>query len=381
MTSRERVAAALARQPADRVPVFMWFHPDTARNLSAMLDIPVRALSEAMGNDVRQTWVNNNFAMEGIVHDCDGETHTDWWGITWFRQFSFNQISHYPLAGASREQVRAYRFPDDRIEDLVNLMNPIAEDPGDCFIGCDVSPCVFEMYWRLRGMEDAMADIAGDAALADEMFRRCADFSVRLGEEACKRFALDWYWTGDDVAGQRSMMMSPASWRALVRPHLQRVVDVGKAHGLPVAYHCCGALRPIIPDLIEMGVNVLNPVQANCPGMDALELKREFGARLTFMGGVDTQELLPRASAAEVRRTTEALIEGMTTDGGGYILAASHTISPETPVENIFAMYEAAGIGRQEIYDKAAAIRARLPQNAEDGQPATSSIRSMTKSE
>ena len=94
MTSKQRVAAALAKQPVDRVPVFMWFHPDTARKLAAMLEIPAHALSEAMGNDVRQTWVNNNFAMEGIVHDLDGETHTDWWGITWFRQFSFNQISH-----------------------------------------------------------------------------------------------------------------------------------------------------------------------------------------------------------------------------------------------------------------------------------------------
>lgn len=366
MTSRQRVAAALARQRVDRVPVFMWFHPDTARKLAAMLEIPVHALAEAMGNDVRQTWVNNNYAMEGIVHDVDGETHTDWWGITWFRQFSFNQISHYPLAGASREQVLAYRFPDERVEDLLNLMKPVVEDPGHCFVGCDVSPCVFEMYWRLRGMEDAMADIAGDAGLADEMFGRCADFAVRLGEQACRRFALDWYWTGDDVAGQRCLMMSPASWRALVRPHLQRVIDVGKRHSLPVAYHCCGALRPIIPDLIEMGVDVLNPVQANCPGMDAFELKREYGARLTFMGGVDTQELLPRASAAEVRRTTEALIECMTADGGGYILAASHTISPETPDENIFAMYEAAGISRESIFDSAAAIRTRLSRKAQN---------------
>jgi uroporphyrinogen decarboxylase len=93
--------------------------------------------------------------------------------------------------------------------------------------------------------------------------------------------------------------------------------------------------------------------------MDALELKREYGRDLAFMGGVDTQELLPKASAAEVRRTTEALIGGMTADGGGYILAASHTVSPETPDENIFAMYEAAGIGRAEIFDRAAAIRRR----------------------
>ncbi len=90
----------------------------------------------------------------------------------------------------------------------------------------------------------------------------------------------------------------------------------GKTRGLWVAHHCCGALRPIIPDLVEIGLDVLNPVQAGCPGMDSLELKREFGDRLAFMGGVDTQGLLPFAGADEVRRSTERLIDGMTAGGG-----------------------------------------------------------------
>ena len=155
------------------------------------------------------------------------------------------------------------------------------------------------------------------------------------------------------------MMFSPRTWRELVKPQLARVFAVGKSRGLPVAYHCCGALRPIIGDLIEIGMDILNPVQANCPGMDALELKREFGTDIAFMGGVDTQQLLPNASAAEVRRATSRLLDGMTADGGGYILAASHTISPETPDENIFAMYEVAGITQDEIHDRASGIRKR----------------------
>ena len=96
--------------------------------------------------------------------------------------------------------------------------------------------------------------------------------------------------------------------------------------------------------------------------MDALELKREFGSHIAFMGGVDTQYLLPNGTPADVRLATRKLLDGMTADGGGYILAASHTISPETPDENIFAMYEVAGITRQEIFDRAATIRANLPE-------------------
>ena len=194
------------------------------------------------------------------------------------------------------------------------------------------------------------------------MLGRCADFAVTLSEAACDRFAVDWLWTGDDIAGQQAMMMDPAMWRDLIKPHLQRVVDVGTARGLPVAYHSCGALRPIIPDLIEMGIGVLNPIQCNCPGMDPFELKREFGAQLTFMGGVDTQDLLPNGTAAEVQRATALLIDAMTADGGGYILAASHTVPPETPQDNIFAMYAAAGITRESIFDRAAAIRASLSE-------------------
>jgi uroporphyrinogen decarboxylase len=360
MNHKQRVLAALNKQPSDRVPIFMWFHPETAHKLSRLLEIPLSALGEAMGNDILQAWVNNNYAMEGIEHEYDGETHLDWWGITWEKRHGFNQILKYPLAGATREQVLAYKFPRERKEDLLALMEPVVRDRRDFFVGCDVSPCVFEMYWRLRGMADGMMDMGSDAELAFKMLGRCADFAIELGTAACERFALDWYWTGDDVAGQRSMMMSPKLWRAEIKPHLKRVIDVGIAHGLPIAFHCCGAVRPVIADLIEIGVNILNPIQSNCPGMDSAELKREFGKHLTFMGGVDTQEMLPHATAAEVRRATEELIGIMTSDGGGYILAASHTISPETPDDNIFAMYEAAGIGKAEIYDKAAAIRARL---------------------
>ncbi len=360
MTSKQRVRSALAKDPVDRVPVFMWFHRQTAAKLAAMLEIPIRAVGEAMGNDICQAWVNNNHAMEGIVHERDGESHVDAWGIVWRKQFGFNQIVHFPLAGLDRDRVLAYEFPGQAIrESLLGNMDAVMRGANRFYTGCDVSPCVFEMYWRMRGMEDAMLDIAADAELANEMFRRCADFSIDLGEAACQRFALDWYWTGDDVSGQTCMMMSPAKWRELVKPHLARVFDVGIAHKLPVAYHCCGALRPIIGDLIEIGMDVLNPVQSNCPGMDPLELKREFGSRIAFMGGVDTQELLPHGTAAQVRRATERLIAGMTADGGGYILAASHTISPETPDDNIFAMYEVAGVSREEIFDRAAALRAR----------------------
>ena len=332
MTPKARVHAALDRQPVDRVPIFMWFHPQTRLQLAQVLEISPDQVAPVMGDDVRMTWVNNNHAMEGIVHQNEGEGHVDLWGIRWTKVGAFNQIAEFPLAKASAQEVRDYSFPTAHTEELLALMAPVVAASEEYFIGCDVSPCVFEMYWRLRGLEQAMFDLAADPGLADEMLGRCADFAVLLSQAACERFPLDWLWAGDDVAGQQALLMSPPMWRRLVKPHLQRVFDVGKAHGLWVAYHCCGALRPIIGDLVEMGLDVLNPIQCNCPDMDPLELKREFGSQLAFMGGVDTQHLLPCGSEAEVRSAIRRLLDGMTTDGGGYILAASHTVPPETPL-------------------------------------------------
>ncbi len=359
MTHKQRVHAALARKPVDRVPVFMWFHPLTAEKLAAALEIPVSKVGEAMGDDVIQAWVGNNFAMEGVVHEKEGGSHVDQWGIEWVREGLFNQICRSPLENVGDSEIADYEFPSEHIPQLVRSMDRIACVYGEYFIGSDVSPCVFEMLNRLRGMENCLIDLAAKSEPFLALLKKAGDFSCALSEMACSSYKLDWLWTGDDVGGQQSMMMSPECWRELVKPQLARVVMVGKKHGLWVAYHSCGSIRPIIPDLIEIGIDVLNPVQGNCPGMDPFELKEEFGKNLAFMGGVDTQELLPKGTSAEVRRKTEELLSAMTCDGGGYIMAASHTVPPETPLENIFAMYEAAGISRENIFDSAAEIRRR----------------------
>ncbi len=363
MTSNQRVHAALERKPVDRVPIYMWFHPETTERLSKLLEIPPAFVGQAMGNDIRQTWVNNNYAMEGVVHQHEGEGHTDFWGIRWQKVGAFNQIATFPLEQSTREEILAYRFPVEHQEELLGQMSPLLREAEDWFIGCDVSPCVFEMCFRLRGMGTMLRDMTLDPDLACEMFRQSADFSVQLAEQACKKYPLDWLWTGDDVAGQDALMMSPAMWREQIKPELQRVFDVSKSAGLWHAHHCCGALRPIIPDLIEMGVDVLNPIQCNCPGMDPLELKKEFGHDLAFMGGVDTVDLLPQGTVEEVRKSTARLLQGMTADGGGYILAASHTIPPETPDENIFALFSEAGLIKEEIFDRAAGLRGSAPDD------------------
>jgi uroporphyrinogen decarboxylase len=308
------------------------------------------------------TWVNNDHFMLGVTHDRDGEGHADFWGIRWVRQGLGNRVAENPLAAASPDQVRKYCFPLQHVEELLSRLSPFVASAYEHFVGCDVSPCVCEMYRRLRGPEQALADLNAEPALVDEMFDRCAAFAALLAELACRRFPLDWLWTGDAAPTQTVHAMSPDAWRRLVKPHLQLVFDVGKRHRLWVGYRGCGDLRPVIPDLVEMGLDVLSLAHGACPTADPLELKREFGAKLAFLGGLDAH-FLCRGSVDEVRRATRQLVDGMTGHGGGYVLAATDFVLPETPADNLFAMYTEAGVSREEIYDRAAEVRAKYRQN------------------
>lgn len=357
MNSKERTHRALQKKPVDRVPIFMWYHPESVKKIAQLLEISPEFFDQVMFNDIKQAWVGNNFAMEGIIHQKDGEGHTDQWGIEWAKEGPFNQIIKYPLENATEEEILNYDFPFAHIEQLQKSMDKIIPFANDYFIGCDISPCLLELLFRIRGMENTFYDLLAAPDLANELLSKATAFAVETAERSCEKYPLDWLWSGDDVGGQQSMMLSPELWRDMFKPKLKKIFDVGKNRGLWIAYHSCGSIRPIIPDLIEIGLDVLNPIQSNCTGMNPYELKREFGDKLSFMGGVDTQNLLPYGTTDEVYRETLKLVDYMTNDGGGYILAASHVIPPETPVDNIFAMYQAAGVSREEIFDMAADVR------------------------
>jgi len=355
LTSKERVTASLKREPVDRIPIFMWFHPDTTILLSEYLNISENNIDDVMFNDIRQVWIGNNFAMEGVFLE-EGESCLDYWGIEWVKKGAFNQITKFPLMDVDEEKINEYEFPYDKVDKLSDNLLSLKNKLSDYFIGCDISPSLFEMYNRLRGMENSLMDVVLYPAMFAAIMEKCADYNLALAKCAVNRISLDWLWTGDDVAGQNGMMMGPQSWRKSIKPQLERIFHFGKSRNLWVAYHSCGSIPDIIPDLIDIGLDVLNPVQGNCPGMNPAALKREFGESLAFMGGVDTQELLPKGTVQEIQREVSNLIEVMST-GGGYILAASHTIPPETPLDNIFAMYSAAGVSHEMILDKASDVR------------------------
>jgi uroporphyrinogen decarboxylase len=145
----------------------------------------------------------------------------------------------------------------------------------------------------------------------------------------------------DDVATKDSLLISPAMWRKFIRPHHAKLVELSHSYGKPVMYHCDGSVHPLIPELIDMGIDVLNPIQPDAAKMEAPQLKAEFGDKLTFHGGVGIINTLPRGTPEDVRTDVKELVDVLG-NGGGFILCGSHHIQPDTPIENVLAMYEPA---------------------------------------
>lgn len=194
---------------------------------------------------------------------------------------------------------------------------------------------IFERAYGLRSFEEFMTDLAGDPAAAGALLEKVTDFKV---EDAKRKVAagVSMGHHGDDLATQLAPLFSPAMFRELILPHLRRLFAVYKEAGLPMAMHSCGNIGAFLPDLLDIGLDLLEPVQ---PCMDLAFLKREYGRDLAFWGGIDTQRLLPFGTPDEVRRETSRVIRTLG-QGGGYIIGPSQEIMRDVPLENIVAMLE-----------------------------------------
>lgn len=343
MISKQRVHNALARIETDRVPMWMWYHPSIYKQFHDRFGWDNDTTDLVLGNDIKSVHLGINREMFRDL--APGEKYTDAWGVTWIREGLYNQVCRNPLAESDVSAIAEYRFPDPEDEDRYIQLSRVCDTFGDeYFIGADVSGTIFEPCYHIRSMDMLMVDMLQDKDAVELFFDHAAEFTRRVCLHALD-YCIDWIWLGDDVGGQNSMMLSPALWRELLKPRLASIIATVKEArpGIWIAYHSCGTVRPIIDDLIEIGVDVLNPIQPLCPGMDPLELKAEYGDKLAFMGAFDTQDLLINSTADVVRERAQELIAGMSKNGG-YIFAASHTVQPDTPMENILACSQAVGV-------------------------------------
>jgi uroporphyrinogen decarboxylase len=194
----------------------------------------------------------------------------------------------------------------------------------------------------LRGMEKFMMDLALNPDLAQAIIARVEGFYLELDRRILEAVGdlTDIYFIADDVGVQDKLMISPRMFRQFVRPSLQRFIAQAKAHRQRVMYHTCGAVRPLIPDFIEMGVDILNPIQVSAKGMEPSGLKRDFGDALCFHGALDIQTVLSQGTPDQVRAEVVRLCRVLG-QGGGFILTPTNNVMLETPLENILALYGA----------------------------------------
>ncbi len=353
MTPKERVRAAIEHRSPDRVPVEFCARNEVVEKLRERLGLASEAsLEERLGVDLRGA--GPRFLLDAAplcyadptVEVTEDGIHRDIWGVG----FKANQTScgfymdlaSSPLrSAASIADLDAHRWPTADWWDYSTIADQ-ALAQRDYWIGSH-SRGIFEISWFMRGFEEFMTDLACDPDMADAVMDRVQAYLMDKARRILEAGAghIDMMEYNDDVGAQDGMLIAPDTWRRCLKPRMAEFIRMCKGYGVAIRYHSCGSIRPIIPDLIEIGVDVLNPVQALAAGMDPMELKAVFGDKLTFNGGIDTQGLLPYATEAEVRKATRELIEVVGKDGG-LILAPSHVFQDDVPVENIVAVYETA---------------------------------------
>jgi uroporphyrinogen decarboxylase len=354
MNSRERVLAALAHQSTDRVPRLLYEEaigytppverllrekcaPQEPRDYFAM-DI-TRVVENPTGLPLSRLgpWLGPN------AETALASGQVDEWGV-WWRQGSVHHFAHVesPLKAASRVcQLEEYPWPDvDQPYRFAGVCQRVAALHAQGFAVAAFAGSIFERAWYLRGMQELMMDMCQMPEMAQCLFERTAA-SQRYAAEQFARAGVDIVITGDDVATQRGLMMRIEMWRKYLKP-LQtataRAVKEANSQS-HVFYHCDGNVEPLIPDLIETGIDILNPLQPEC--VDPAAIKQKYGKQLSFWGTVSVQKTMPFGTPAEVRDEVAARIRTLGV-GGGLILAPAHVLGPEVPWENIVAFFDAA---------------------------------------
>ncbi|MBN1348116.1 methyltransferase [candidate division KSB1 bacterium] len=338
MNSKQRAQTAIKHVQPDRVPVHIWFTPQVAASLADRFGASGIGLDVAVGNDILMTHIGVNRGFDPDVPA--GTFYLDEWGIGYRKVHFYNEVVENPLANI--DSLKDYKFPLPANPERFRILDQILATYGDThFIAADMSSNLFEICFHLRGMERFLSDLAFNHPIVDELIRRLLEFDVEVAELTLER-TVDMIWLGSDVASQQSMIISPQQWRKIFKPAMAQLIAAIKTRrpGIPVAYHSCGAIREIILDLIEIGIDVLNPIQPLVPGMEPAGLKRDFGDRLTFHGGLDVQQVMPYGTPGDVRDAIRELLSIMM-PGGGYVFSPAHALQPDVPLENIGAMLDA----------------------------------------
>jgi uroporphyrinogen decarboxylase len=364
MTSRERVLTVLAHKEADRVPIDLGgFQSEMCvialENLCTHLglEFPVRILERVqqlavIPVDILQRFhIDTRYVFPGdaaVVEIPEENAFRNEWGIVWAKKdgvFYFEMVEH-PLADINDvESLKKYPFPTDinraRMKGIKDTARAFRDSGFAVFTSIS---SINETAWYMRGLDNFLMDMVTNKKyfvmlyekVLESMMEIYGAFLDEVGEY------LDVIQIWGDMTGQNGPLYSPEFYREYMKPRdFEQIKFLKSKTDARIAWHCCGAAVHFIPDLIDLGVEILNPIQVSARGMDTKRLKTEYGKDLCFWGGIDTQHVLPYGSTQEVEQEVKRRIDDLA-PGGGYILSSVHNIQPDVPPENIVTMYETA---------------------------------------
>ena len=332
LSPRDRVIAQIKHQETDYVPYAIGFEGDVAERLDAHYG--GRDWRDRIDNAVLHVPTPNL-----VVEETGAASFTDPYGSVWRLD---RRPFHLKTPVLREPSLDGFTFPD-----LDTYFTPawknealrFIEQHDDHFLVAGFGFGLFERTWALRGFDSAMMDAAGDPAFYDELVEQVAVHQLDIIERLLE-LPLDGIWFSDDWGYQHGVLLGPERWRSVLKPRLARQYARVHEAGKTVLTHCCGSIADILPDLIEIGLDVYESVQPEARDNDPYALKARYGDRLTFWGGLGSQSTIPFGTPEEIKAEVRKLCREMGR-GGGYILAPAKALQPETSTANAAAVVEA----------------------------------------
>ena len=349
LSSRERVLTSFRHEEPDRVPLDYMAVPEISALLIKELGLTDRdALLKRLGVDFRHLdkWgtMQPRYVGPQLPRRDDG-SYQDIWGC-WFKSVEYmpgcyyEEFVDFPLADARTiHDVQKHRWPDPDWYDLSPVTEYCRQDNENCLVAG--MGATLDSVGFFRGIEQAMFDLYDNPgiveAIVEKQFEFKYEYNTRFIEAAEGR--LDILLIAEDMGGQNGLIVSREMLKQYVFPRFRKFADLAHKHGCLLMLHSDGAIREIIGDLIDLGIDILDPIQTGCPGMDPASLKKDFGDKLSFHGVLDSQELLPRSSSEDVLAEARRLVQVMGVNGG-LALNANCGFQIDVPIANILAIYD-----------------------------------------
>jgi len=332
ITRKERMHCAITYQEVDRIPTQINYTAGMGQKMAAHFNISVDDLPEFLGNHM----IRVDMDYPGDLSE-DGRVKFDWWGVGFDTQEEGYFAAVSPLK--DNNDLDTYPWPDPNDPNLLLGAERIIKEKGeDYFITPNFGFVLFERAWTLRGFEQFFMDMAVDPVFTGELFDRITDIQLTLINRYIDLGVAGGYF-GDDYGAQKNLLFSPRMWRKYIKPRLAKLFAPFKERGLPILMHSDGQIQKILPDLVEIGLTTLNPVQPEV--LDHNWLVDNFASKLAFYGGISTQTVLPYGTANEVKTAVSAAISTLAPNNTGLLIAPSHRMMTDIPVSNVAAMLEA----------------------------------------